>query len=73
MVAFRCSLPVLKIYNLCQVYHKFSLLAVNIGTQSMNVNLKVSTYKLLYFLVVKEVPHSNRIVSKVIITLFKDP
>jgi len=35
VVAFRYSLPVLKIYSVRDVYCRFSVLAMNIGTQSV--------------------------------------
>jgi len=33
VAAFRCSLPVLKIYSVRNVYYRFLVLAVNTGTQ----------------------------------------
>jgi len=33
MAAFRYSLPVLKIYSMRDINYRFSVLAVNIGTQ----------------------------------------
>jgi len=43
MAVLRYSLPVLKIYSLCHIYYRFSVLAVNIGTQPRYKTI-LSTY-----------------------------
>jgi len=42
LTAFRYSLPVLKIYSARYVYYKFSVLAVNIGTQPLMTDFVTS-------------------------------
>jgi len=41
IAAFPHSLLILKIYSICNVHYKFSVLAVNIGTQSICAVTKI--------------------------------